>query len=113
MAKIKPLAIIESMSGKVCEHSDMSFVCSKKTGKVHTMKMCNPYEGPASSAQTEVRTKFQQAAATAKQILAATAEDQDQTLYQKKTDYKAQFDAQVKNPSIFSFIVGKEYALIS
>ena len=42
MAEIKPMALIESMSKKVCEHSDVYFRTNKKTGKVYTGKLCNP-----------------------------------------------------------------------
>ena len=109
MAKIKPMVLIESMSGKVCGHSDMSFVHNKKTGRVHTMKVCNPYEGPRSANQIAQMTKFQLAVAAAKAVNNATSEDQDQTNYQKKQAYVAAFKAQKNNPSLFSFIVQMEY----
>ena len=112
MAKIKPLAIIETMTGKVCTHSDMSFVCSKKTGRVHTMKMCNPYQGPYAATQIAARDKFKQAVTNAKAVIAATASDQDDTNYQKKVAYRAEFERQTKNPAFYAFVVGKEYALI-
>ena len=34
MAEIKPMALIESMKKKVCEHSDVYFRTNKQTGKV-------------------------------------------------------------------------------
>ena len=110
MAKIKPMALIEGMSGKVCTHSDTSFVRSKKTGRIHTMKLCNPYEGPASASQIAHRTKFQTAAAAAKAICRATASDENQANFTKKTAYREQFDAQAKNPSFFAFVMQKEFA---
>ena len=109
MAKVKPMALIESLSGKVCGHSDTSFVHNKRTGRVHTMKMCNPYDGPKSANQIAQMTKFQTAVAAAKAVNNATSEDQDQTNYQKKLAYKAAFKAQHENPSFFSFIVQMEY----
>ena len=113
MAKIKPMALIESMSGKVCQHSDTSFVRNKKTGKIHTQKMCNPYEGPASASQIATRTKFTTAVANAKAICHATAEDQDQSNYTKKQAYREAYDSQTKCGSFFGFVVGKEFAALN
>ena len=58
MAKIKPLATIESMSGKVCMHSDMYFRTNKITSATFTGKLCNPYTGAPSSDQVAVRNRF-------------------------------------------------------
>jgi len=33
MAQVKPMGLIESMSGKVCEHSDMYFF--RKNGRLY------------------------------------------------------------------------------
>ncbi len=38
MAEIKPMALIESMSKKVCMHSDVYFRTNRQTGKVTTEK---------------------------------------------------------------------------
>ena len=42
MAFIKPMALIESMSKKVCMHSDVYFRTNRQTGKVTTGKLCYP-----------------------------------------------------------------------
>ena len=58
MAHVKPLAIIESMSGKVCMHSDMYFRTNKQSGAVHTGKLCNPYKGPVDPDVAAARARF-------------------------------------------------------
>ena len=57
MAEIKPMALIESMSKKVCEHSDVYFRTNKKTGKVYTGKLCNPSAKEPSVNQTAAKAR--------------------------------------------------------
>ena len=59
MAEIKPMALIESMKKKVCEHSDVYFRTNKQTGKVTTGKLCNPSTKEPSAAQTAAKAKAQ------------------------------------------------------
>ena len=40
MSAIKPMGLVESMSGKLCGHSDIYFF--RRNGKVFTGKLCNP-----------------------------------------------------------------------
>ncbi len=56
--KIVPIDIIKSVSGKICRHSDTSVTLNSSSGKMFTQKLCNPYTGPASSAQTAQRQAF-------------------------------------------------------
>ena len=58
MAEIKPMALIESMKKKVCEHSDVYFRTNKKTGKVYTGKLCYPSTKEPSAAQTAAKARF-------------------------------------------------------
>jgi hypothetical protein len=58
MAEIKPMALIESMKKKVCEHSDVYFRTNKKTGKVYTGKLCNPSTKEPSADEQAQRTRF-------------------------------------------------------
>ena len=74
MSKIKPIAIIESMSGKVCEHSDMYFRTNKQTGKVYTGKLCNPSDAAPSEAQNRVKTRFAKISAAVMELLSDPAE---------------------------------------
>ena len=66
MAEIKPMALIESMKKKVCEHSDVYFRTNKKTGKVYTGKLCNPSTKEPSAAQTAAKARFAKVSAANK-----------------------------------------------
>ncbi|MCQ2311516.1 MAG: hypothetical protein MJZ64_07205 [Paludibacteraceae bacterium] len=110
MAKIKPMALVESMSGKVCMHSDVYFRVNKRNGQISTGKMCNPFEGEPTAAQTAVRTAFSAAVTSAKAILAAKSTDTDQSNYDKLQAYTAAYKADYKfGGSLYSYIVKKEF----
>lgn len=106
MAKVKPMALIESMSGKVCTHSDVYFRTNKRNGNVTSGKLCNPFDGEPTADQVEVRTNFATAAATAKAIFHATATDTEN--YAKLQDYKASYDnARNFGGNLYSYIFSK------
>lgn len=108
MAKIKPMALVESMSGCVCMHSDVYFRTNKRTGKTYSGKLCNPYTGEPSTDQVATRTMFGSAIANAKAILHAQASDTEK--YGKLQTYTASYDANPKFPgSLYNFIVKKEF----
>ena len=67
MASINPISTIKSMSGKVCEHSDMYFRTNLKTV---TGKICNPSEAEPTEAQLKVQTRFAKIADAARAIMA-------------------------------------------
>ena len=69
MAKIRPIATIQSMSGKVCEHSDMYFRTNKQTSKVTTGKICNPSTAEPTETQLKVQNRFAKLSAAAQTIL--------------------------------------------
>ena len=69
MSKIKPIAIIETMSGKVCEHSDMYFRTNKRTSQVCTGKLCNPSTAEPTEAQLRVRNRFAKLSAAVSALL--------------------------------------------
>ena len=56
MAKIVPMDLVKSMSGKICEHSDISF--AKKGDTQYTMKRCNERTSPPSDKELAQRAKF-------------------------------------------------------
>ena len=93
MAEIKPMALIESMKKKVCEHSD------KKTGKVYTGKLCNPSTKEPSAAQTAAKARFAKVSAAVRTILAGTSE--------QKTQLVAEYNAQNKIGSLFGYAMKK------
>lgn len=85
MAEIKPMALIESMKKKVCEHSDVYFRVNKQTGKVTTGKMCNPLTKEPSAAQIVARERFKKVQAAVRTILSDPTEKQ-----KLQSEYKAQ-----------------------
>ena len=99
MAKIKPMALIESMSKKVCEHSDVYFRTNKKTGKVYTGKLCNPSTKVPSENQVKAKARFAKVSAAVRTILAGSSE--------QKTQLVAEYNAQHKIGSLFGYAMSK------
>ena len=102
MPKIKPMALIENMRGKVCQHSDTYFRTRQKDGKVFAAKICNPSTKPDSTAQTANKTKFAAVAALTKQVFA----DKTAETY---LNYKKQFDQQTKIATIYAFVFADKW----
>ena len=99
MAEIKPMALIESMKKKVCEHSDVYFRTNKQTGKVTTGKLCNPSTKEPSAAQIKAKERFAKVSAAVRAILAGTSE--------QKTQLEAEYKAQHKYGSLFGYAMHK------
>ena len=99
MAEIKPMALIESMKKKVCEHSDVYFRTNKKTGKVYTGKLCNPSTKEPSAAQTAAKARFAKVQAAVRAILAGSSE--------QKIQLVAGYNAQNKYGSLFGYAMHK------
>ena len=98
MAEIKPMALIESMRKKVCEHSDVYFRTNKRTGKVTTGKLCNPSTKAPSAAQTAAMARFAKVSAAVRTIL----EDATQ-----KAALEAEYKSQTKYGSLFGYAMHK------
>ena len=98
MAEIKPMALIESMKKKVCEHSDVYFRTNKRTGKVYTGKLCNPSTKEPSAAQTAAKARFAKVVAAVRTILADPTE---------KAKLEAEYKAQTKIGSLFGYAMHK------
>ena len=100
MAKIKPMALVESMSQKVCEHSNVYFRTNKQTGAVYSGKLCNPFEGEASADQIAKRTRFGKVSkAIRARLNALTGED--------KTKFLAAYKSQHKIGSLYGYAFKK------
>ena len=99
MAEIKPMALIESMKKKVCEHSDVYFRTNKQTGKVTTGKLCYPSTKTPSAAQIAAKERFAKVAAAVRAILAGSSE--------QKTQLVAEYNAQNKYGSLFGYAMHK------
>ena len=98
MAKIKPIDTVKSMSGKVCEHSDIYFRSNKQTDKVVTGKICNPSEAEPSEAQLRVQNRFAKLADAARAILA----DPEQ-----RTKYETAYRKQHRVGSLLGYVIKK------
>ena len=99
MAKIKPMVLIESMSKKVCEHSDVYFRTNKQTGVTYSGKLCNPSTKEPSAAQTAAKARFAKVSAAVRAILAGSSE--------QKTQLVAEYNAQNKIGSLFGYAMKK------
>ena len=100
MAKIIPMDLLSSLSGKVCGHSDISF--AKKGKTQYTMKRCNPRTTPYTEAELARQEKFAQVRANIK----ALSEEQ-------KAEYAAQFKKYSgKYSTLNGYIFAKEYEKI-
>ena len=99
MAKIKPMALIESMSKKVCEHSDVYFRTNKRTGVTYTGKLCNPSTKEPSVNQTAAKARFTKVVAAVRAILAGSSE--------QKTALVKEYNAQTKIGSLFGYAMKK------
>ena len=98
MAEIKPLALIESMKKKVCEHSDVYFRVNKQTGKVTTGKLCYPSTQAPSAAQSAAKARFAKVATAVRAILADPTE---------KAKLQAEYKSQHKHGSLFGYAMHK------
>jgi alpha-ketoglutarate-dependent taurine dioxygenase len=99
MARIKPMALIESMSKKVCMHSDVYFRTNSQTGVTYTGKLCNPSTKEPTENQTKAKTRFAKVAAAVRTILAGTSE--------QVAKLKAEYKAQTKIGSLFGYAMHK------
>lgn len=98
MAEIKPMALIESMKKKVCEHSDVYFRTNRRTGKVTTGKLCYPSEKAPSAAQVAAKARFAKVAAAVRAVLADPTE---------KAKLEAEYKSQTKYGSLFGYAMHK------
>ena len=105
MAHIKPIEIIASMSGKVCQHGDTYFATNKQTGRVYTGKLCNPSTAEPTAKQIQVRENFKRRAQNTSAWLEANKPNATRPkgtdLYQKAL---AAYKAQHQIGSFFGYI---------
>ena len=100
MSKIKPMILVEKLSGKVCSHSNTYF--AERNGTQYTGTICNPYTGEPTDNQIAVREKF---ADTIEAINALTEE--------QKTAYEKAFKNQKKYRTLRGYIFAQEYKKIN
>ena len=96
MSKIKPMILVDRLSGKVCSHSNTYF--AERYGTQYTGTICNPFTGEPTDKQIANRQKFADTYAA----MAALTEEQ-------KNDYKEAFKKQKKYRSLRGYIFAMEY----
>ena len=97
MAKLKPMILIERLSGKVCGHSNTYF--AERNGTQYTGTICNPFKGEPTAKQIAVREAF-----------TATIEAMNALTPEQIADYEAAFKKQKKYRSLRGYIFAQEYA---
>ncbi|MGN0234926.1 MAG: hypothetical protein ACI4BD_01225 [Paludibacteraceae bacterium] len=102
MSAIQPMGLVESMSGKLCRHSDIYFF--RRNGKVFTGKICQPSDKEPTPAQQAQRILFATARANAKSALA----DPEQ-----RAAYLEAFHNQKKYKDFNGYVFAQEYAKLS
>ena len=96
MAKLKPMILVDRLSGKVCSHSNTYF--AERYGTQYTGTICNPFTGEPTDKQIANRQKF---ADTYAAMAALTEEQRDA--------YKEAFKKQKKYRSLRGYIFAQEY----
>ena len=96
MSKIKPMILVEKLSGKVCSHSNTYF--AERNGTQYTGTICNPYTGEPTDKQIAVREKF-----------ADTIEAINNLTEEQKTAYEKAFKNQKKYRTLRGYIFAQEY----
>ena len=96
MAKLKPMILIERLSGKVCGHSNTYF--AERNGTQYTGTICNPFTGEPTDKQISIRTKFQTVIAN----MAALSTEEIEA-------YRQAFKKQKKYRSLRGYIFAQEY----
>ena len=96
MSKIKPMILVEKLSGKVCGHSNTYFAV--RNGTQYTGTICNPFTGEPTDKQIANRQKFADTYAA----MAALTEEQREA-------YKEAFKKQKKYRSLRGYIFAMEY----
>ena len=96
MSKVKPMILVDRLSGKVCGHSNTYFAV--RNGTQYTGTICNPYTGEPTDKQIAVRQKFADTYAA----MAALTEEQ-------RNAYEKAFKNQKKYRTLRGYIFAQEY----
>lgn len=82
MAKIRPLEIISTMSGKVCMHSDVYFRTNSMNNTVTTGKLCYPSTATPTEDQVAAKARFRAVSTAIRTRIAALTTDEKKALRQ-------------------------------
>lgn len=98
MAKIKPMILIESMSGKVCSHSDTYFAL--RNGVQYTGTRCHKRRTPYTQNELNNQTKFKTAhTAAVRRLRDASQQAKDLAAFKTQTKYK----------TLLGYLIADEY----
>lgn len=105
MAKYKPIDLVTSWSGKICEHSDFYLAARGKTG--YSGRMCNPRDlgkNPYSENELKAQQRYKQTM----EALKTLKPEQIQA-------YEQQWQAQKKSKytTLRGFMFAQEYAKLT
>ena len=100
MSKIKPMILVEKLSGKVCSHSNTYFAV--RNGTQYTGTICNPYTGEPTDKQIAIREKF-----------ADTIEAINTLTEEQRNAYEKAFKNQKKYRTLRGYIFAMEYKKIN
>lgn len=105
MAKFKPIDLVKSWSGKICEHSDFYLATKGKTG--YSGKICSPRDlrkRPYTENELKVQQKYKQA----REALKTLSEEQKQA-------YEKQWLAQKNSryATLRGYMFAQEYAKLA
>ena len=96
MAKLKPMILVERLSGKVCGHSNTYF--AERYGTQYTGTICNPFTGEPTEKQIAVRQKFAETYAAMANLTP-----------EQTADYETAFKKQKKYRSLRGYIFAQLY----
>lgn len=98
MSKIKPYVLVESISGKVCQHSDTYF--TTRYGRTFSSRLCNPSKAEPTEAQLDRRAAFKEAVAKTR----ATMADKSSEDYRKAM---VSFKSQKKYVTLYGYLIAQ------
>ena len=102
MAKIKPMILIESMTGKVCSHSDTYFAL--RNGTQYTGTRCNKRTTPFTEGELQNQQKFKTAhTAAVARLRDAKQQAKDLAAFTKQTKYR----------TLLGYLIAEEYKKIT
>ena len=96
MSKVKPMILVDRLSGKVCSHSNTYF--AERNGTQYTGTICNPYTGEPTDKQIAIREKF-----------ADTIEAINTLTEEQRNAYEKAFKNQKKYRTLRGYIFAQEY----
>lgn len=102
MSKISLEAPFNGFRGKICKHTQIIYKKMRQTQ--FTSQICNPRTKPFSEAELARQTKFTQAAAAVKTIMANT---------EQRATAEAEFKAQTKYQTLYGYLHAREYAKLN